>query len=316
MKILLTGIAGFIGSTLSEQLLELGYDILGLDCFTSYYSKAQKLDNLKKSVSNKKCTFIEADILDIDLSLIKDIDVIVHLAAQPGVRPSWSEFEVYVRNNVVATKRLLDAAVNLGARKFVFASSSSVYGDAESYPTKEDTVPRPVSPYGITKDTCEKLCRVYHDAYSLHITTLRFFTVYGPRQRPDMGFHKFIERMLANQKITIYGDGNQIRDFTYVGDIVQGVIAALESDSKEETYNLGGGRPTRLLDVINVLKNTIGVDAEIEYAEAQRGDARKTLADIGRARKELNYNPTMKLEQGLSAQVDWHRKRLNRTISN
>ncbi len=305
---LVTGAAGFIGSTLVEKLLDSGYDVIGLDCFTNYYSKEQKLSNIQKARSNKNYKFIEADILEVNLEqIIRDVNGIFHLAAQPGVRPSWTEFDIYVRNNILATKKLLDVASGMEAKKFVFASSSSVYGDAESFPTSEDAVPRPVSPYGITKDTCEKLCYVYHKSYQFPITMLRFFTVYGPRQRPDMGFHKFIEKILSNQKITVFGDGSQIRDFTYVNDIVQGIIAALISNSEFETYNLGSGRPIRLIEAIKIMQDIIGEDAEIEYFEPQLGDAIKTLADIRNARQKLGYEPKTKLGEGLQAQVEWHR---------
>ena len=186
-----------------------------------------------------------------------------------------------------------------------------MYGDAKSFPTSEDAVLRPVSPYGITKETCENLCYVYNKTYGVPITKLRFFTVYGPRQRPDMGFYKFIAAILSGEKITVYGDGSQVRDFTYVDDIVQGIISAFEFDSLDgafETFNLGGGRQTRLIDAIRILQNITAKEASIEYSEPQKGDAGKTLADISRARKKLHYEPKTDLRLGLSNQVEWQRK--------
>lgn len=313
LKVLLTGIAGFIGSTLSERLLESGYEIIGLDSFTPYYSKEQKLSNLQRSLRYKDCEFIEGDLLEVDLAvLLGRVDAVLHLAAQPGVRPSWSQFNVYVQNNILATKRLLDEAAKVGIQKFVFASSSSVYGDAESYPTIEGVSPKPVSPYGVTKDTCEKLCHVYHKTYSIPVAMLRFFTVYGPRQRPDMAFHNFIESMLAGKRITIYGDGNQMRDFTYVGDIVEGIVSALETDLEEEALNLGSGRPVRLMDVIKILQTQTASKSEIVYAEKQKGDATKTFADIRKAETLLDFHPDTGLNEGLAAQIAWHRERLRR----
>jgi nucleoside-diphosphate-sugar epimerase len=309
-KVLLTGIAGFIGSHLSEKLLESGYKVVGLDCFTPYYSKEQKIRNLQKSLGDKNCTFVEGNVLDVDLkSLLMGVDVILHLAAQPGVRPSWSDFEMYVRHNILATKKLLDAALDSGKKKFIFASSSSVYGDAESFPTTEEMTPRPVSPYGITKDTCEKLCRIYHKSYDIPVAVLRFFTVFGPRQRPDMAFHKFIESMLSGEQIVIYGDGNQIRDFTYVGDIVQGTVSTIETEFDEVTLNLGSARPIRLIEVINSLQKIIGSQSKLVFSEFQKGDATKTLADISRAKAVIKYQPNSSFEDGLRAQVEWHRQK-------
>ncbi len=291
-------------------MLDTGYDVIGIDSFTPYYSKDQKVRNLQGSLERKNFEFIESDLLDVNLPrLLSRVDAVLHLAAQPGVRPSWSDFDVYVRNNVLVTKKILDESVNAKIKKFVFASSSSVYGDAESYPTREDMILRPVSPYGITKDTCEKLCHVYHKTYSIPVAMLRFFTVYGPRQRPDMAFHKFIEIMLSGEKITIFGNGNQVRDFTYIGDIVQGIVLALESSFEEEPLNLGSGRPVRLIDVIKILQSITKSNTEIIYSEEQKGDATKTFADIARAKSLLGYNPKTKLEDGLLAQVEWHREK-------
>ena len=315
MRVFLTGVAGFIGSHLSESMLDAGYEVIGVDSFTQYYSREQKMSNLSGSLNKKNFEFIEGDILDLSLeSLLDRSDAILHLAAQPGVRPSWSEFDIYVKNNVLVTKRLLDAVANDKRRKkkFVFASSSSVYGDAESFPTVETVTPKPVSPYGITKDTCEKLCHVYHKTYSIPVAMLRFFTVYGPRQRPDMAFHKFIESMLSGKEITIYGDGKQVRDFTYVSDIVQGIISALETDLQEEAFNLGSGRPVLLIDVIKMLQGLAGSSSGIIFCDQQKGDASKTFADISKAEYLIGYNPKTKLEEGLTKQVEWHRQRTQR----
>jgi len=315
LRVFLTGVAGFIGSHLSESMLDAGYEVIGVDSFTQYYSREQKMSNLSGSLNKKNFEFIEGDILDLSLeSLLDRSDAILHLAAQPGVRPSWSEFDIYVKNNVLVTKRLLDAVANDKRRKkkFVFASSSSVYGDAESFPTVETVTPKPVSPYGITKDTCEKLCHVYHKTYSIPVAMLRFFTVYGPRQRPDMAFHKFIESMLSGKEITIYGDGKQVRDFTYVSDIVQGIISALETDLQEEAFNLGSGRPVLLIDVIKMLQGLAGSSSGIIFCDQQKGDASKTFADISKAEYLIGYNPKTKLEEGLTKQVEWHRQRTQR----
>jgi nucleoside-diphosphate-sugar epimerase len=309
MKMLITGAAGFIGSQLARTCLEQGHDVTGVDALTNYYAPEYKRDNLA-ALNEYNWHFVEGDLTSIDLgALLEGVEVVFHLAAQPGVRTSWgSTFSAYVDNNVVATQRLLEAARDMPLRRFVFASSSSVYGDAETLPTGEDTPLLPISPYGATKAVGEHLLRVYRKSYGLPYVTLRYFTVYGPRQRPDMAFYKLIDAALARQEITIFGNGNQTRDFTFAQDAVDGTLAAALRGQAGHVYNLGGGARTSINEVLEIISQLTGNDLSVRYERAQDGDARDTAADTTAARTDLGYAPSRSLREGLREQVDWQRR--------
>lgn len=311
MKFLVTGTAGFIGSHLAERLLDEGYSVTGVDCFTDYYPRQYKEDNLRGLRQQGHFKFIEEDLLSLDLTLLlKDIDVVYHLAAQAGVRASWGrEFDVYVDNNVRVTQRLLEAARDTGVKKFIYASSSSVYGDAETFPTSEASPTRPFSPYGVTKLAAEHLCSLYWKNYGVPTVSLRFFTVYGPRQRPDMAFHKFFKAIFTGQFLPLFGDGSQTRDFTYVGDIVEGSLLAANA-LPGSIFNLGGGHRVTVKEVLSLMEKLTGIPAKIQNQEKQMGDVRDTSADITSAQRELGYRPRTTLADGLAAQLQWMRERV------
>ena len=310
MKILVTGVAGFIGSHLAERLVDDGHHVIGVDCFTDYYPRPIKESNI--AILRKKDSFVfyEDDLLRMDLAkLLEGVDVVFHEAAQAGVRASWgSSFRIYTENNVRATQRLLEAARQVRLKKFIYASSSSVYGDAESYPTREDMKPMPISPYGVTKLAGEHLCYLYRKNYDIPVLALRYFTVYGPRQRPDMAFNKFISAMLHGDEIVIYGDGKQTRDFTYIDDIVAANQSAMHADVVGEVINVGGGSRITVNDTIRIIEKVTGQKARTRYIEEQKGDVRHTAADITKAAKLLSYKPAYDLEKGIANEVDWMRR--------
>jgi nucleoside-diphosphate-sugar epimerase len=310
-KALVTGAAGFIGSHLTERCLAMGWDVVAIDSLTTYYSPSAKVANASSFDRHERVTYLEQDLLDLDLgAVVRDVDHVFHLAAQAGVRASWGQsFDVYTQLNVTTHQRLLEAARDAANLKsFVFASSSSVYGDAEALPTGEDQILRPVSPYGATKALGEHLDYLYFRSYGVPIVNLRYFSVYGPRQRPDMAFHRAIEAALTGQDFFLNGDGRQTRDFTYVADVVEGTIAAALRSEPGMTYNLGGGGRVSMLDVIDVLRTLVD-ELPIRRRQQQRGDARDTAADISRAVRDLGYAPTWTVADGLAAQVAWHRER-------
>lgn len=325
-SVLITGVAGFIGSHLAEQLIRDGHRVLGIDCFTDYYDRSFKERNLENLRRHDHFTLLETDLLDLDLhallnrgwinsratSAIKNaspgeshpIEFVFHLGAQPGVRGSWGpNFQIYVRNNIVATQRLLEAAKKVPLKKFVYASSSSVYGNAECFPTSERVTPHPISPYGVTKLAAEHLCLLYWRNYAVPAVAPRYFTVYGPRQRPDMAFHRFINAMLKGEPISVYGDGEQTRDFTFVSDAVGGTLRAAFGECVGEVFNIGGGSRVTINQVIQTLEKILERQARTRYLEPQRGDARHTAADIRHAQALLGYKPTVSLEHGLCLQV-------------
>jgi len=315
MKILVTGCAGFIGSHLSERLCEMGEDVIGVDCFTDYYPRAIKEANLEKLKGCKNFKFIESDLSEIDLELLlKDIDAVFHQAAQAGVRASWGEsFEIYTRNNILVTQKLLEAAKKSNLKKFIYASSSSVYGDAEKLPLKETDVPKPISPYGVSKLAAEHLCYLYWKNFNVPTVSLRYFTVYGPRQRPDMAFHKFIKAILKGEEITVYGDGKQTRDFTFISDAIDANVAALSLAPPGTVLNIGGGSRVFLIDAIKAIEELVGQKAKIKYIEKQKGDVRDTLADTSLARDLIGYNPKVILKEGLKEEIGWMKKILFET---
>ena len=313
VRVLVTGCAGFIGSWVVEKLLGEGHEVICVDCFTRYYSVRLKEFNVRGFVSHPRFRLFRFDLSSASMGelvrLVSRVDCVIHEAAQPGVRSSWGEgFEEYVRHNVLATQRLLEACVRAGGvGRFVYASSSSVYGNPVSMLVSEDHPTRPYSPYGVTKLAGEKLCLAYHDNYGLPVVILRYFTVYGPRQRPDMAFHRFIKSMLRGEKIYVYGDGRQMRDFTYVEDVVEATIAACESGDEVvgEVINVGSGSPVSIIDSIRVIADIVGVEPEIVFVERKKGDVRATYADIGKARKLLGWKPKTKLREGLEKEVEW-----------
>ena len=310
MTVLVTGAAGFIGSHLVERLLAEGHDVVGLDCLTDYYATSRKRANLAPLQANPRFRFEHVDLAVADLRpLVAGAEQVFHLAGQPGVRASWGEaFGGYVRNNITATQRLLEALAGSRAR-LVFASSSSIYGDAERHPTPEDAVPQPISPYGVTKLCSEQLVMAYRRSAGLDARCVRYFTVYGPRQRPDMAFSKFIAAALRGDAIEVYGDGSQVRDFTFVADAVEATVrAAAVEDPGEAIFNVGGGSQVTVRHVLEVLGEILGSPLSVRTGPPQPGDVRATGADLRRAARLLGWQPTVALADGLRAQVDAARR--------
>lgn len=308
MRAMVTGCAGFIGSHLTESLLRDGAEVLGVDCFNSNYARADKLENLRRARDHDRFEFVPIDLSRGELhDLVADCDVVFHLAGEPGVRSSWGQsFQTYLTNNVLATQQLLEAARSWPERRFVYASSSSIYGQAESLPTPEDVIPQPFSPYGVTKLGAEQLCSLYHGNHGVHTVSLRFFSVYGPRQRPDMAFHRFCRQAVRGERITVYGDGEQTRDFTYVGDIVAAVrSAATAPDAVGGIFNVGGGSRVSVNDTLDLLADLHGERLDVERLPRVDGDVRDTGADTTRARAALGFVPRTDLREGLQAELEW-----------
>jgi nucleoside-diphosphate-sugar epimerase len=306
---LVTGAAGFIGSHLCQRLLADGYEVRAIDAFTDYYSRDLKAANIAPLLDDERFIFVEADLADVFLApLVKGVDAVYHLAAQPGVRSSWGpDFATYVRQNVLVTHRLLETCREHPPGKLVFASSSSVYGDAESYPTSELVRPQPVSPYGVTKLVAEHLCEVYRANFGLRTASLRLFTVYGPRQRPDMAFSRLVDRAVHGGVFELYGDGEQTRDCTFVGDVVTAMRDAASSDWVG-VANIGGGQQVSINEVVARLSEICG-GVEILRKPPAAGDVRHTSADTRVAASGFGYQPRTTLEEGLRAMVEWERAR-------
>jgi nucleoside-diphosphate-sugar epimerase len=309
LRVVVTGVAGFIGSHLSERLLAAGHEVVGIDCFTDYYERSRKEQNLETSRSSDRFRFEAADLVDADLApLLDGADAVYHLAGQPGVRPSWgNQFDRYVRDNVIATQRLLEALKEAPIKRFVFAGSSSVYGDAERFPTKETALPRPVSPYGVTKLAAEHLTHLYTRNFGIPAVSVRYFTVYGPRQRPDMAFSRFMQAMTAGEDIEVFGDGEQTREFTYVSDAVDGTIKASTADVIGQIFNLGGGSRVTVNKVLATLEEISGLSVRRQNLPAAPGDPRHTGASINLARERLGWEPRVSLREGLAQQWEWFR---------
>jgi nucleoside-diphosphate-sugar epimerase len=303
---LVTGVAGFIGSHLSERLLSEGWRVTGVDCFTDYYAHSIKERNLAVVSHHPSFTFLEADLVKADLNALVDgIDVIFHQAGQAGVRASWgADFAIYTQNNVLATQHLLEAVKGTRLYRFVYASSSSVYGDAKALPVREDTLPQPVSPYGVTKLAAEHLCHLYQVNFGVPSVSLRYFTVYGPRQRPDMAFYKFIRALLRDEPIPLYGDGEQTRDFTFITDAVEANLLAVGAPPGS-VFNVGGGSRVTVNQVIATLEELVGRSAKVNRQAKQAGDVRHTWADTAAARDIMGFVPQVNLRDGLAAEVLW-----------
>jgi UDP-glucuronate 4-epimerase len=314
MKVLVTGAAGFIGSHLCDKLLADGMQVVGIDNFDDFYEPKVKWRNLENSLANDNFGLIEADIRDVSAmndAVEQGFDVIVHLAARAGVRPSIEKPMLYTDVNVNGTVVMLEAAKLHNVKKFVFGSSSSVYGNNEKVPFSEnDNVDFPISPYAATKKACELICHTYHILYGIDMTCLRFFTVYGPRQRPDLAIHKFARLIEQDKPIPVFGDGSMMRDFTYIDDIISGTTAAIEKCAGYSIYNLGESKPIKLAKLIEHIEQALGKEAEKEYLPKQPGDVERTYADISKARRELGYKPDTDITQGLAKFVHWLRENM------
>jgi len=310
-RALVTGCAGFIGSHLTESLLRDGISVVGVDCFNANYGRAQKLQNLHHALDWKAFEFVPLDLSTGDLvDLVREVDVVFHLAAEPGVRSSWgTRFQRYVTNNIVATQQLLRALEEAPGRRLVYASSSSIYGQAESLPTREDAPAAPRSPYGLTKLSGEHLCNVYQANHGLEVASLRYFTVFGPRQRPDMAFNIFCRAALNDEEINIYGDGHQTRDFTFVADVVaatrSAATAAIDSGG---AYNVGGGLRGSLRDILEAIENLAGRPLKLNFEGEMAGDVRDTGAETSKARRDLSFAPATSLHDGIAAEFEWLRQ--------
>ncbi|HEY7288402.1 MAG TPA: NAD-dependent epimerase/dehydratase family protein [Vicinamibacterales bacterium] len=307
MKALVTGVAGFIGSTLADRLLKDGADVVGIDSFTSYYPRSIKERNIAPAVGHGRFRLVDARIQDADLAaLLRDRTHVFHVAAQAGVRKSWGrDFDVYTSDNIQATQVLLEACRDRQLERFVYSSSSSVYGDHVPIPMREDALPQPVSPYGVSKLAAEQLCYLYFANFGIPTVALRYFTVYGPRQRPDMAFHRFLRAAVSGESITLYGDGEQTRDFTFVDDAVQANVAAAARGVPGRVYNIGGGSRVSVNHVLEMIAHVSGRQPAVRIESAQKGDMRHTYAETALARVDLSFTPTVGLEEGLAAEYRW-----------
>ena len=309
MHALVTGAGGFIGSHISERLVAEGHSVTAVDCLTAHYDPAQKRANLDALRRLTGCMIVQADLRTSDLATLLDgVDVVFHQSGQPGVRSSWDAgFPSYVEHNILVTQRLLEALRHQPIDRLVFASSSSVYGNAQAYPTSETDLPRPQSPYGVTKLAAEHLCSLYARTYGVPTVSLRYFTVYGPRQRPDMAIHRLIEAALSGQPFPLYGDGRQVRDFTFVDDVVEAnLLAATGSIPPGSVVNVAGGSATTLMEVVSIVCELTGQPVELDRHPSQPGDVERTGGSTERAARLLGWAPRVRLPEGLAAQLSWH----------
>lgn len=304
-NVLVTGCAGFIGSTLCERLLQDGYHVTGMDCFQTNYDRWVKERNLRLLEHQPRFRFFEESLLTSDLTqLLVNQDYVFHLAAMPGVRTSWGkDFSIYVENNILATQKLLESIKQSQVKKLIYASSSSVYGGMDG-PTSEEKLSKPISPYGVTKLSAEHLCQLYAKNFGVPVVSLRYFTVFGPRQRPDMAFHRLILRILKGEALPIYGDGEQSRDFTYVDDIVTANLLAMHSSDNGKVFNIGGVSHLTVNEVISLIEKHTGKQAIRQYLPIQAGDPKHTWADISKAKNLLGYNPQFAVDQGIALQIE------------
>ena len=309
MRALVTGVAGFIGSHLAEKLLDMGINVIGIDCFTDFYPRKIKEYNLAKLNYQPGFSLIPGGLINLNLSQFLDgVDYVFHLAAQAGVRSSWGKnFSVYSENNILATQRLLEASKEFPIKRFVYASSSSVYGDTDDLPMRENGKVRPVSPYGVTKLAGEHLCDLYYKNYNIPAVSLRYFTVFGPRQRPDMAFNIFLKAVSEDKEVVVFGDGEQTRDFTFVSDIVEGTINSALSDdrAKGEVFNLGGGNRISLKKVLEIIEGIVKSKIKVKYIEKQKGDVKNTMAETSKAKEIINFSPAVGVEEGLTQEYEW-----------
>ena len=319
---LVTGCAGFIGSHVTEALLNSGNKVIGIDNFDPFYSMDLKKENLSHFIDHSRFNFFEGDISDKSsyTNLPKEIDVVIHLAAKAGVRPSIENPDDYLRTNIIGTKTILDWMCTNKIKKMVFGSSSSVYGNNPKVPfEEEDKVDHPISPYAFSKKSAELLNHLYHHLYDIDIINLRFFTVYGPRQRPDLAIRKFIQLIQADQPITLYGDGSTSRDYTFIDDIVVGILAAsnyiLSSNKVFETINIGNSQPIKLIELADIIYKVLNKSQQINYLPMQDGDVNKTFADISKARKLLGYNPQISMKEGIINFIAWMEKQSLKTLT-
>ncbi len=308
MKVLVTGIAGFVGSTLAQRLLALGYDVVGVDALTDYYDAHLKRENLQ-SITHPRLQLVEADLNALDLdALLSDVEVVYHQAGQPGVRRSWgADFDRYTQDNVLATQRLLEAALRAqGLQRFVYASSSSVYGNALRYPTEETDRPQPLSPYGVTKLAAEHLCSLYAENYGLPTVSLRYFTVYGPRQRPDMAFTRFCRAVRDEAEIQVFGTGDQVRDFTFVDDVVEANLLVVDNKvDKGAVFNVAGGTSTTVNEVLELLATISGRQPRVNRGSPVPGDVLRTGGSTAAITAATGWAPRVSLREGLEEQYRW-----------
>lgn len=308
MKSLVTGSAGFIGSSIVKRLLADGHEVVGIDSLTDYYSRDLKIANIKRN-ENSRFQFIESDLNHIDLSAVIDgVDYIFHQAGQPGVRKSWgADFDIYTRENIQATQKLLETAKNSKSlKRLVYASSSSIYGNAERYPTEETDRPQPVSPYGVTKLAAEHLCSLYASNFGVPTTSLRYFTVYGPGQRPDMAFTRFLRAAVQEQELPLYGTGGQIRDFTFIDDVVDAnVKAATTNTASGSVYNVAGGSNVSMNDVLDIVDSLVDVPLRVKRSDAVAGDVWRTGGSTEKISSELSWTPETGITDGIAAQLAW-----------
>lgn len=310
MKFIVTGSCGFIGSHLCEKLLKKGAEVIGIDNLNSFYSSRIKKKNIDKISSHPKFTFHEIDLNQISNILFDtEVDCLFHLAASPGVRYSFDETEACIYNNINVTQKVLDFCIKRKIKKVIFASSSSVYGVNSSVPWKENEKLIPISPYAYSKLSCESLGEMYSKIYDLKFISLRFFTVYGPRQRPDLAIHKFFKSITSAEKINVFGSGNTYRDYTFIDDIISGIINSIQLKNKFEIINLGSGNPIKILELIKLIEKITSKKANLEFIELPVGDVPKTFADITKASKILGYEPKIDFECGLKIFYKWFLKK-------
>lgn len=306
MKALVTGCAGFIGSSITDRLLKENYEVIGIDCLTDYYSKNIKIENIKSALTNSNFKFIEKNILDINN--FPDVDYIFHEAAQAGVRSSWGkDFKIYTKMNIEATQHLLESYKNKPLKKFVYASSSSVYGNVNT-PMIENMYLQPISPYGVSKLAAEHLCYLYDLNYNIPTISLRYFTVYGPKQRPDMGIYKFTKSILDGTNITIYGDGTQARDFTYIDDVVDANLKAAKSNIRKKVFNVGGGTTITINKLLRIIEDKCNKKSSISYENPQKGDVDNTSANTLSIKKHLDWSPNFYIDKGIQNFVEWYKE--------
>jgi nucleoside-diphosphate-sugar epimerase len=304
MRSLVTGCAGFIGSHVVDALLKKGHDVIGIDCFTDYYPRGIKERNIERALRDSHFTLVEKDLALMDS--YPEVDYVFHLAAQAGVRASWGKtFDIYVHNNIQATQRLLEFYKGTCLKKFVYSSSSSVYGDAK-LPMSEESLLKPVSPYGVSKLAGENLCYLYYKNYKVPTVSLRYFTVYGPRLRPDLAINKFVNAVLNDEEIVIYGDGTQTRDFTFVDDVVRANVLAAEGDVVGDVFNIGGGNRISVNDLIDDIETILHKSARVRHIEKQKGDVENTWADVSKAKTALSWRPEVRISRGLAMYIDWY----------